>query len=266
LTEARVDPVQSSGRKLGITRGVLEPVLRWLAEIVAAVIQPFGYFSRPTYPASSDVTAEKGSEDVVEGTQAVVTATEDAVARPTTVKSFTASVTADPVREIDGSHRVAANQSPDFSHAAADITRASDDARALGASNVVGNVRISKVNAIENACLVARARQLITHSEFAEGYNLIKGMQGDEFLTALRMLAGREVMVKKLSDFKEKHKGEKSESVAGLLTRAAEEGDEEAISLLAAGALEGEFENESGSLGDSDTLNASSALPINASD
>jgi len=208
----------------------MEPVLRWLAEIVAAVIQPFRFFSRPTYPASSDVTAEKGSEGVVEGTQAVVTATEDAVARPTTVKSFTASVTADPVREIDGSHRVAANQSPDFSHAAADITRASGDARALGA-------------AIENACLVARARQLITHSEFAEGYNLIKGMQGDEFLTALRMLAGREVMVKKLSDFKEKHKGEKSESVAALLTRAAEEGDEEAISLLAAGALEGEFEN-----------------------
>src|SRR6516162_5589389 len=156
----------------------MEPVLRWLAEIVAAVIQPFRYFSRPTYPASSDITAEKGSEGVVEGTQAVVSATEDAVARPTTVKSFTASVTADPVREIDGSHRVTANQSPDFSHAAADITRASGDARALGA-------------AIENACLVAHARQLITHSEFAEGYNLIKGMQGDEFLTALRMLAGR---------------------------------------------------------------------------
>ena len=208
----------------------MEPVLRWLAEIVAAVIQPFRFFSRPTYPASSDVTAEKGSEGVVEGTQAVVSATEDAVARPTTVKSFTASVTADPVREIDGSHRVAANQSPDFRHAAADITRASGDARALGA-------------AIENACLVARARQLITHSEFAEGYNLIKGMQGDEFLTALRMLARREIMVEKLSDFKEKHKGEKSESVAALLTRAAEEGDEEAISLLAAGGLEGEFEN-----------------------
>src|SRR6516164_793707 len=115
-----IDPAQSSGRKLGITRWVLEPVLRWLAEIVAAVIQPFRYFSRPTYPASADVTAEKGSEGVLEGTQAVVTATEDAVARPTTVKSFTASVTADPVREIDGSHR---------GHAAADITRASDDAR-----------------------------------------------------------------------------------------------------------------------------------------
>jgi hypothetical protein len=52
------------------------------------------------------------------------------------------------------------------------------------------------------------------------------------------MLAEQEVMVKKLSDFKEKHKGKKSESVAALLTRAGEEGDEEAISLLAAGALE----------------------------
>jgi hypothetical protein len=82
----------------------------------------------------------------------------------------------------------------------------------------------------------------MTHSEFAEGYDLIKGMQGDEFLTALRMLAGREVMVKKLTDFKETHR-EKSESVAALLTRAAEEGDKQAISLLAAGALEGEFEN-----------------------
>jgi hypothetical protein len=93
LTEARtVDPAQSSGRKVGITEGLMEPVLRWLAEIVAAVIQPFRFFSRPTYPASSDVTAEKGSEGVVEGTQAVVTVTEDAVVRPTTVKSFAASV------------------------------------------------------------------------------------------------------------------------------------------------------------------------------
>ena len=109
---------------------------------------------------------------------------------------------------------------------------------------MVGKIRIRfKVNVIENACLVARAIQLMTHGEFAEGYSLIKNMEGSEFLTALRMLAGREVMVKKLSDFKEKHKGEKSDSVAALLTRAAEEGDEEAISLLAAGALEGEFEN-----------------------
>jgi hypothetical protein len=45
-------------------------------------------------------------------------------------------------------------------------------------------------------------------------------------------------MVKKLSDFRERYKAEDSESIAALLTRAAEGGDEEAISLLAAGALE----------------------------
>ena len=104
---------------------------------------------------------------------------------------------------------------------------------------MVGKVRIRfKVNVIENACLVVRAIQLMTHSEFAEGYNLIKDMQGSEFLTALRMLAGREVMVKKLSDFKERHKAKKPGSIAVLLARAAEGGDQEAISLLAAGALE----------------------------
>ena len=104
---------------------------------------------------------------------------------------------------------------------------------------MVGKVRIRfKVNVIENACLVVRAIHLMTHSEFAEGYNLIKDMKGSEFLTALRMLAGREVMVKKLTDFKERHKAKQSESIAVLLARAAEGGDQEAISLLAAGALE----------------------------
>jgi hypothetical protein len=78
----------------------------------------------------------------------------------------------------------------------------------------------------------------MTHGEFAEGYSLIRDKQGSVFLTALRMFAEQEAIVNKLSAFKEKHRGEKSESVAALLTRAAEEGDEEAISLLAAGALE----------------------------
>ena len=45
--------------------------------------------------------AEKRSEGVVEGAQAVVTVTEDAVARPTTVKSFTAPVTADVMVDPD---------------------------------------------------------------------------------------------------------------------------------------------------------------------
>ena len=105
--------------------------------------------------------------------------------------------------------------------------------------NMIGKVRIKfKIDVIDNSCLVARAAHLMTHGEFAEGYSLIRDMQGSDFLTALRMLAEQEAMVKKLSDFREKHKGEKSESVAALLRRAAEEGDEEAISLLAAGALE----------------------------
>lgn len=104
---------------------------------------------------------------------------------------------------------------------------------------MVSRVRIKfKVNAIENACLVARAIHLMTHSEFDDGYNLIKEMQGSEFLTALRMLAEQGVMVHKLSNFRERQKAKGSELIATLLTRAAEAGDEEAVSLLAAGALE----------------------------
>jgi hypothetical protein len=102
LTEAQTaNPRQPSGPKLGITRGVVEPILRSLAGIVAVIIQPFGYFSRPTYPASSDVAAEKRGDGVVEGAQVVVSATEDAVARPTTLKSFTSPVTADVMVDLD---------------------------------------------------------------------------------------------------------------------------------------------------------------------
>jgi hypothetical protein len=110
LTEARtVDPAQLSRRKLGITRRVVEPILRWLAAVVAAVIQPIRYFSRATYPASSNVTAEKRSAGVVEGAQAVVTVTEDAVARPTTVKSFAVPVTADVMVDSDAQTNRAAH-------------------------------------------------------------------------------------------------------------------------------------------------------------
>ena len=96
-----IDPAQSSGRKLGITRGVMKPVLRWLAGIVAVIIHPFGYFSRPTHPESSDVAAEKHADGVVEEAQAVATTIEDAVVRPTTVKSFTSPVTADVIVDPD---------------------------------------------------------------------------------------------------------------------------------------------------------------------
>jgi hypothetical protein len=106
---------------------------------------------------------------------------------------------------------------------------------------MVSKVKIKfKVNVFENACVVARARHLMTNGKFAEGYDLIKDMQGGDFLTALRILAEHEALVKRLSDFKERHKTKGSESIAALLARAAEGGDEEAMSLLAAGALEGQ--------------------------
>lgn len=104
---------------------------------------------------------------------------------------------------------------------------------------MVGKIRVRfKASVIEDACVVARAINLMTNNRFADGYGLIKDMQGGEFLTALRMLAEQEVLIKRLSDFRERHKTKDPESITALLTRAAREGDEEAISLLAAGALE----------------------------
>jgi hypothetical protein len=102
-----------------------------------------------------------------------------------------------------------------------------------------GKVRTRfKVSVIENACLVGRAVDLTTNDRFLEGYSLIREMQANDFLIALRMLAEHGAMIKKLCDFKERHKIKETESIAALLARAAERGDEEEISLLAAGALE----------------------------
>jgi hypothetical protein len=95
-----------------------------------------------------------------------------------------------------------------------------------------------KISVIENACLVARAVDLMTNDRFLEGYSLIRDMQENDFLIALRMRAEHGAMIRKLCDFKERHKTKETESIAALLTRAAERGDEEAISLSAAGALE----------------------------
>jgi len=99
-----------------------------------------------------------------------------------------------------------------------------------------GKVRIKfKVNVIDNACLVSRATHLMTHGKFAEGYNLIEDMQGSEFLTDLRMLAEYEVMIKK---YLTSEKGIKRKILSRLRQCPRERrkwGDEEAISLLAAG-------------------------------
>jgi hypothetical protein len=104
---------------------------------------------------------------------------------------------------------------------------------------MVGKVKIKfKVDVVENACVIVRARHLMTNDRFSEGYDLIKDMQGGDFLTALRMLVEHEALVKRLSDLRERHKARGSESIAALLARAAEGGDEEAMSLLAAGVPE----------------------------
>ena len=72
-------------------------------------------------------------------------------------------------------------------------------------SPVGSKVRIMfKVSVIENACLVARAVDLMTNDRFLEGYSLIREMQANDFLIALRMLAEHGVMIKKLCDFKER--------------------------------------------------------------
>jgi hypothetical protein len=87
-------------------------------------------------------------------------------------------------------------------------------------STLGSKVRIRfKVSVIENACLVRRAVDLMTNDRFLEGYNLIREMQANDFLIALRMLAEHGVMIKKLCDFKERHKTKETESIAALLTR-----------------------------------------------
>src|SRR6516225_1026280 len=58
--------------------------------------------------------------------------------------------------------------------------------------NMIGKVRIKfKVEVIDNACLVARAAHLMTHGEFAEGYSLIRDMQGKDYLTSEKSIKGR---------------------------------------------------------------------------
>jgi hypothetical protein len=91
-------------------------------------------------------------------------------------------------------------------------------------SSLGSKVRIKfKVNVIQNACLVARAVDLMTNDRFLEGYSLIRDMQANDFLIALRMRAEHGAMIKKLCEFKERHKTKETESIAALLTRVAEE-------------------------------------------
>ena len=67
-----------------------EKVLRWFAQIGAAVIKPTKYFLRTRYPASDGERAASALEEA----GATAAATENAVANLTTTKSFTVPVTA----------------------------------------------------------------------------------------------------------------------------------------------------------------------------
>jgi hypothetical protein len=67
-----------------------EKVLRWFAQIGAAVIKPTKYFLRTRHPTSNRQRAESALEDA--GT--IAAATENVVANLTTAKSFTGPVTA----------------------------------------------------------------------------------------------------------------------------------------------------------------------------
>lgn len=119
-----------------------------------------------------------------------------------------------------------------------------DDSRAVGdvGCNMASLRSMNNNHSLWRKChrppvVGAKAADEKTESFAALAVQPHKDMQGSDFLTALHLLAEQEAMVKNLSDFKEKHKAKKCESIAALLTRAAEEGDEEAISLLAAAPL-----------------------------
>jgi hypothetical protein len=100
------EPAQTSKLKPGTTRGVAGTILRWFADIGAAVIKLAGYFLRWTYPAA-DGTAEEPADSAVTEAEAAVVATENAVAKPTTTTSFTRFVTADvKVRSDDQSRPI----------------------------------------------------------------------------------------------------------------------------------------------------------------
>ena len=84
-----------------------EKVLRWFAQIGAAVTKPIKYFLRTRYSASD----EKRAESTFEEAGAIVAATENAVL--TTTKSFTDPVNAEVKVDTDVQIDSAASTVPD---------------------------------------------------------------------------------------------------------------------------------------------------------
>src|SRR5215813_10241274 len=83
-----IDSAGSTRLKSDTATDIGEKVLRWFAQIGAAVTKPIKYFLRTRYSASD----EKRAESTFKEAGAIVAATENAVL--TTTKSFTAPVTA----------------------------------------------------------------------------------------------------------------------------------------------------------------------------
>jgi hypothetical protein len=84
-----IDSADSTKLKSDTATDIGEKVLRWFAQIGAAVTKPTRYFLRTSYPASD----EKRAESTLEEAGAIAAATENAVL--TTTKSFTVPVNAE---------------------------------------------------------------------------------------------------------------------------------------------------------------------------
>jgi hypothetical protein len=86
-----IDSADSTRLKSDTATDIGEKVLRWFAQIGAAVIKPTKYFLRARYPASDD----KRAESTLEEAGAIAATTRNALGNQTTTKSFTVPITAD---------------------------------------------------------------------------------------------------------------------------------------------------------------------------
>jgi hypothetical protein len=85
-----IESADSTQLKSDTATDMGERVLRWFAQIGAAVIKPIRYFLPTSYPASDEKRAESGLEEA----RAVAAATENVVAYLTTKTPFTVPATA----------------------------------------------------------------------------------------------------------------------------------------------------------------------------
>ena len=102
-----IDSADSTRLKSSMATDIGEKVLRWFAQIGAAVTKPTKYFMRARYPASD----EKRVESTLEEAGAVAAATEIAVL--TATKSFTVPDTAEVKVNTDAQIDSAASTVPD---------------------------------------------------------------------------------------------------------------------------------------------------------